>query len=145
MKFEDEANTTATRMYRSAKAAFRRGDLARLREILEKAEDYKDRLHIRCINARNTTHYHLGYENDAANASHLCGLVEGLLVDMEVARGLRVRRPEDGHCFCSGKSFKDWRAVAAACTPWAEVIKPVEGGWEVFESRECYEDWNDHR
>ena len=79
MRFEDQANTTAIRMKKSAEAAFRRGDADRLKEILERANEYKERMNIRRLNARNTVHYNLGYENDAANASWLVDIVEGLI------------------------------------------------------------------
>ena len=79
MRFEDQANTTALRMKKSAEAAFRRGDADRLKEILERANEYKERMDIRRLNARNTVHYNLGYENDAANASWLVDIVEGLI------------------------------------------------------------------
>ena len=79
MRFEDQANTTAIRMKKSAEAAFRRGDADRLKEILERANEYKERMDIRRLNARNTVHYNLGYENDAANASWLVDIVEGLI------------------------------------------------------------------
>ena len=79
MRFEEQANTTAIRMKKSAEAAFRRGDADRLKEILERANEYKERMNIRRLNARNTVHYNLGYENDAANASWLVDIVEGLI------------------------------------------------------------------
>lgn len=79
MRFEEQANTTAIRMKKSAEEAFRRGDADRLKEILERANEYKERMNIRRLNARNTVHYNLGYENDAANASWLVDIVEGLI------------------------------------------------------------------
>ena len=79
MRFEDQANTTAIRMKKSAEAAFRRGDADLLKEILERANKYKERMNIRRLNARNTVCYNLGYENDAANASWLVDIVEGLI------------------------------------------------------------------
>ena len=79
MRFEEQANTTALRMKKSAEAAFRRGDADRLKEILERANEYKERMNIRRLNARNTVHYNLGYENDAANASWLVDIIEGLI------------------------------------------------------------------
>ena len=79
MRFEEQANTTAIRMKKSAEAAFRRGDADRLKEILERANEYKERMNIRRLNARNTVRYNLGYENDAANASWLVDIVEGLI------------------------------------------------------------------
>ena len=79
MRFEDQANTTALRMKKSAEAAFRRGAADRPKEMLDRANEYKERMDIRRLTARNTVHYNLGYENDAANASWLVDIVEGLI------------------------------------------------------------------
>ena len=141
MKFEDQANTTATRMKRSAEAAYRRSDLPRLTELLEKAKDYKERLNLRRLNARNTTHYHLGYENDAANASWLVDIVEGLVRRLSVEEERYVEAPSHcGHRFLPIEEYRNLRAVRAAC-PWAEDIERVEGGWGVFDAHDSYATW----
>lgn len=85
MRFEDTANTTAIRMKKAAEAAFNRCDAGRLRELMEKAEAYRVRMQTRLYRVRNTRNCTFTHYNDAANASWLVDIIEGLIKKLEEA------------------------------------------------------------
>ena len=65
-----EASTTAMRILNAAAAAYRRSDLPRLAEVVDRARSYADRMDIRLVRARNSRRYNQSYDNGAA-AAHI--------------------------------------------------------------------------
>ena len=133
-----EASTTAMRILNAAAAAYRRSDLPRLAEVVDRARSYAEHMDIRLVRARNSRRCNQSYDNGAAAAHIIRDRAEELLSRLGEEEGRYEPEPYGDKAYYGIEDYRNAHAIHEAC-PWAVAIERVEGGWRCHKTWTSYE------
>ena len=133
-----EASTTAMRILNAAEAAYRRSDLPRLTEVVDRARSYAEHMDIRLVRARSSRRCSQSYDSGAAAAHIIRDRAKELLSRLVEEEERYDPEPYGDKAYYGIEDYRNAHAIREAC-PWAVAIERVEGGWRCHKTWTSYE------